>query len=86
MVKVKEAVQRAQTYLPELFQTNSAEDLRLEAVELSDDSRFWSVTFSYRQPDGMLGRIDRDYKTIKLRSEDGEFIGARNEPAAWSLR
>jgi len=86
MVKVKEAVQRAQAYLPEVFQTSAAEDLRLEAVELSDDSRFWTVTFSYRQPGGLLGRIDRDYKTVKLRAEDGEFIGARNEPVAWSVQ
>ena len=78
MVQVKEAVQRAQAYLPDIFQSAEGQDLRLEGVELSDDSRFWMVTFSYAEPGGLLGRIGRDYKTVKLRAEDGELFGARN--------
>jgi hypothetical protein len=78
MVQVKEAVQRAQAYLPDIFQLAEGQDLRLEGVELSDDSKFWTITFSYTEPGGLLGRIGRDYKTVKLRAEDGQFFGARN--------
>lgn len=78
MVQVREAVKKAQTYLPDVFQSAEGQDLRVEGVELSDDSRFWTVTFSYAEPGGLLGRIGREYKTVKLRAEDGEFFGARN--------
>ena len=78
VVQVKEAVQKAKTYLPEVFESAQGKDVRLEGVELTDDARFWTVTFSYSEPSGLLGSIGRDYKTVKLRAEDGEFFGARN--------
>jgi hypothetical protein len=78
VVQVREAVQKAQSYLPDVFQSAEGQDLRLEGVELSDDSRYWTVTFSYAEPGGLLGRIGREYKTVKLRAEDGELFGARN--------
>jgi hypothetical protein len=80
VVQVREAVQRAQTYLPDIFPTAEGQDVRLEGVELSDDTRFWTVTFSYPQR-GLSGALQmgaREYKTVKLRAEDGEFFGARN--------
>lgn len=79
MVQVKEAVQKAQDYLPEVFPDDNRNDLLLEGVELTDDFRFWTITFSYdnNQPN-QLARSLRVYKTIKLRAEDGQFIGARN--------
>jgi hypothetical protein len=40
VVQVKEAVRKAQAYLPDVFQSVEGQDLRLEGVELSDDSRF----------------------------------------------
>ena len=46
-MQVKEAVQRASKYLPEVFETSADKELRLEGVEKSDDGRFWKVTFSY---------------------------------------
>jgi hypothetical protein len=78
MVHVKEAVRKAQAYLPDIFQSAEGQDLRLEGVELSDDSRFWTIIFSYSEPGGLLGRIGREYKSVKLSAEDGEFRGARN--------
>ena len=47
MVQVREAVQKAQTYLPDVFPTAEGKEVRLEGVELSDDAKFWTVTFSY---------------------------------------
>jgi len=85
MVQVREAVKKAQSYVPDIFQSAEGQELLLEGVELSDDSRFWTITFSYAEPGGLLGRIGREYKTVKLRAEDGEFFGARNGVPANSV-
>ena len=76
---VKEAVQRASKYLPEVFDAAQGRELRLEGVEKSDDERFWNVTFSYATRT-RLEESDffRDFKTVRLRDADGEFMGARN--------
>jgi hypothetical protein len=76
MLKVREAIERAQTYLPEVFRDAVGQQLRLEGVELTEDTKFWTITFSYQEPSN--APYGRDYKTVKLRSKDGEFIGARN--------
>jgi hypothetical protein len=79
MLHVKEAVQKAQAYLPEVFGDAPKKDLLLEGVELTDDRKFWKITFSFsskRQND--IYRNMREYRTIKLRAKDGEFYGARN--------
>ena len=77
-MQVKEAVQAASKYLPEVFDTAAGRELRLEGVERTDDGRFWSVTFSYPNGDEGLAALARSYKTVKLRDHNGEFIGARN--------
>ena len=86
MVQLREAVQKAQTYLPDIFPTAEGKEMRLEGVELSDDSKFWIVTFSYdpTRPVDIV-RSQREYKTVKLRAEDGEFFGARNGFSSSSL-
>lgn len=76
MLKVREAIERAQNYLPEVFRDAAGQQLRLEGVELTDDTKFWTITFSYQEPSNSA--YGRDYKTVKLRSKDGEFFGARN--------
>ncbi len=89
MVQVKEAVQRAQAYLPQVFHSAEGQDLRLEGVELTEDAKFWTVTLSYLNPsgpDGLLDPFRRDYKTVKLSADDGQFYGARTEPKAWSVQ
>ncbi len=78
MLRVREAVQRAQEYLPDVFESANGKEMRLEGVELTDDAKFWSVTFSYQVDKTGLGNLGRDYKTVRLRAEDGEFFGARN--------
>ena len=80
MVQVREAVQKAQRYLPDVFPTAKGTEMRLEGVELSDDAKFWIVTFSY-VPTGSVAAVIaniREYKTVKLRAVDGKFYGARN--------
>jgi hypothetical protein len=77
-MEIKEAVQRASKYLPEVFEAAAGRELRLEGVEKTDDSRFWKITFSYASGDSGLAAIDRDYKTVKLRDSDGELMGVQN--------
>ena len=77
-MQVKEAVQKASEYLPEVFETAADKELLLEGVEKTEDSRFWTVAFSYRAGDEGLAMLSRAYKTIKLRDSNGEFVGARN--------
>lgn len=78
MVQVKEAVQKAKSYLPQIFESAEGKDLQLEGVELADNERLWKITFSYDPDPGRLLRSLREYKTITLRAFDGEFLGARN--------
>jgi len=78
-MQVKEAVEKASSYLPEIFDSAQGKELRLEGVEKSEDGRFWKVTFSYDPTIGNpLLRSMREYKTVKLRDDSGEFIGAQN--------
>jgi hypothetical protein len=83
-MQVKEAVEKASQYLPEIFESAQDKELRLEGVEKTDDGQFWKVTFSYsgdsHDAEGrvtLMGRM-REYKTVKLRNDSGEFIGAQN--------
>jgi hypothetical protein len=96
VVQVREAVQKAQTYLPDIFPTAEGKQMRLEGVVLSDDAKFWTVTFSYELTQGeqMIRSLNdlspreyshREYKTVKLRAEDGEFVGASNGLSSSSL-
>jgi hypothetical protein len=77
-MQVKEAVQQASKYLPDVFESAAGRDLRLEGVEKTDDSRFWKITFSYTLGDSGFEALSRDYKTVKLRDSDGEFMGVQN--------
>jgi hypothetical protein len=80
MLEVKEAVKKAKGYLPDLFFESGHQiaDLRLEEVELSDDDKYWAVTFSYLRTDNPGPVSFREYKTIRIRTEHGEFVGVRN--------
>lgn len=77
-MQVKEAVEKARQYLPEIFDSAQDKELRLEGVEKSEDGHFWRVTFSYDPLDGSILKSFREYKTVKLRDDSGEFIGAQN--------
>jgi len=80
MLQVKDAVKRAREYLPELMFDGPRQiaDLRLEEVEISEDERFWAVTFSYLPVDSTSPIPLRQYKTVRIKAIDGEFVGVRN--------
>jgi len=77
-MRVGEAVLAANAGLLEVFPDAQDKELLLEGVEKSDDGRFWQVTFSYSTVAGSHDPLARSYKTVKLRDEDGELMGARN--------
>jgi len=85
MLAVKDAVEKARTYLSELFPEAENESLRLEGAELSDDERFWVVTFSFLETP-VVGKSPatpqfpsiRSYKTARLKADSGELMGIRN--------
>jgi len=77
-MRVGEAVLAARAGLSEVFPDAQDKELLLEGVEKSDDGRFWQVTFSYSTVSGGQDPLARSYKTVKLRDEDGELMGARN--------
>jgi hypothetical protein len=77
-MQIKEAVQQASKYLPDVFDSAAGRELRLEGIEKTEDSRFWTVAFSYALGDSGFEAMSRDYKTVKLRDSNGELIGVRN--------
>jgi hypothetical protein len=80
MLQVQDAVKRAKGYLPGLLFDTSHQiaDVRLEEVELSEDEKFWTVTFSYLPVDITVPLVIRQYKTIRIKAMNGEFVGLRN--------
>lgn len=50
MIDVKQAVQKAQRYIKELYPSEQLVDVLLEEVERTEDDRFWLITLSFSQP------------------------------------
>jgi hypothetical protein len=80
MLQVKDAVKQARAYLPELMfeGPHQIADLRLEEVEISDDDKFWTVTFSYLPVESTSPIPLRMYKTVRIKAMNGDFVGLRN--------
>lgn len=78
MLEVKEAVKVATEYIQTLFTEKQIPELRLEEVELSQDSQFWEVTLSFvvREPTAYLSLGDaarsREYKIFRVNAETGQ--------------
>ena len=86
MLKFKEAVTRSRELLEDV-QPVTPTRVRLEEAELTDDERYWQVTFSYWVPEDNIpdrslpdvsSSIFRKHTMIKVRAEDGELFGVRN--------
>ncbi len=83
MIDVKEAVASARSHFNEVFGA-PAGGVTLEEVELTDDEKFWLVTFGYDRPAtaGSLlaqiaGTVERVFKTVKVDATDGR---------AWAIK
>ncbi|MDQ2925159.1 MAG: hypothetical protein M3R43_06335 [Acidobacteriota bacterium] len=73
MIDVKQAIQKAEQFLPEIFPVPKDVDLLLEGVELTDGGDVWTITLSFKE-----GTFGRAYRTVRIRGTDGQFVGARN--------
>ncbi len=75
MVQLQEAVVSSRKFLLDVFKDEipATHNVTLEGVELTEDMKFWLVTFSYHGP--LSGKR---YMTIKLRAEDGVAFGIKN--------
>jgi hypothetical protein len=100
MIDSKQAVQFAYQKLYELLGTRelaNVEGIELEELELSDDSKYWTVTVSYpvkKTPEGesvpevpeslakfLNSTPKRKWRTLKIDSQDGKLL-AMKVPAA----
>jgi len=85
-MEIKAAIKTARELIPEFFPGAESASLRLEGAEISEDERYWLVTFSFfEQPtaenplkEAMFVMPMRAYKTFKLKVADGGFVGFRN--------
>jgi hypothetical protein len=90
MVEPKTAIQNAKDFILELYKDDRLENFLLEEVEMTDDGKYWLVTFGYdtgRATASDLGaslsafsmrpRFVRDYKQIKVKAEDGQPISMK---------
>ncbi|MEL6778739.1 MAG: hypothetical protein AAFO06_15930 [Cyanobacteria bacterium J06597_16] len=85
MIDAKSAVKFAREYIQSIqdLLDNPLKNLRLEEVELSEDSQYWLVTLGYDNPDKprdlsnmsliapQLARLAREYKVFQVGSDDG---------------
>ena len=49
-IDIREAVRRAKKFAPTLFKSEKLSKLGLEAVERSEDGRYWLVTLGFVRP------------------------------------
>ena len=47
MIDIKEAVKKAHEYITNIYPGDNFKNLYLEEVELSEDEKFWLVTFGF---------------------------------------
>ena len=87
MLKFKDAVVRSRRVLEDVEQVEP-QSVRFEGAELSDDERYWQITFSYWHPNreedrslNLASDLFRKHTTIKLRAQDGELFGVKNVAA-----
>ena len=88
-VTVKDAARAALRFLHDLYEGEPFVDLRLEEIELSDDGKYWSVTYGFTVTERNLGdnpllgslasglRSRRDYKTIAIDAQTGEPLSMK---------
>jgi hypothetical protein len=89
MITFKEAIKAAKDVAADIFDPSELKGLRVEAINLSDDSAFWYVTLGWVASDtrvlnpsntfSMPSRPDiveapRVYKKFKLASDSGQLI------------
>jgi hypothetical protein len=96
-VTVKDAVAKAKDAIRQLFEDSPLKDVALEEIELVSDAgrQRWAVTLGFFRPKavtvkhGAVGSIfqpathieNRDYKTIYIDADSGDFVKMEIRPA-----
>jgi hypothetical protein len=80
-MEIRDAVGVAAKYISEILSVPPAR-LLLEEVELSEDERYWYITFSYptpRDPDDLAVYVTtpRSFKTVKMNASNGRLEAIR---------
>jgi len=83
MIEIKKAVEEAFKYMNSLYE--SLDDLSLEEVELSEDEKYWLITFGFNRLkksnlaiQTLIGdNYERIYKVIKVRSDNGQAVSMK---------
>lgn len=88
MIDVKSAVSKAVSFFGLTHDDQKVGDVRLEEVELTDDSPLsWIVTLSFVRPNALAamhllsGKEDRCYKQFTVLAENGEVRSMKIPPA-----
>ena len=72
-MEVKEATDAAAKYLRNFFP--SANKIKLEEVEITDDDKYWNITLSYVDIEESLGYLPgskKFYKIFKIDTKKGD--------------
>jgi hypothetical protein len=77
-ISVRQATQAATAYLSDLqgWMGGLIDDIRLEEVELSEDSERWYITLSFARPamnQLVPSQVQRDYKIFEVSATTGEI-------------
>jgi len=89
-IDIKDAVQRAKDFAGTLFESEKIEALGLEAVERSDDRRYWLVTLGFTRPHlysrksrggsslvTLEPKTEREYKVFRVDARSGEVAAVK---------
>jgi hypothetical protein len=84
-LKVEEAVKAAIDYLQQLRNhiDPTLKDIRLEEIEVSEDSKYWLITLSFTKPSdrteiplsviaSTLPKYQKEYKTFRVNGNTGK--------------
>ncbi len=77
MIDVSSAISTARLYLESVFGPEGYRNIRLEEAVLSDDDRFWQITFGFdrSQLGGTIWK--KDYKVVKIDAQTGQARGVQ---------
>lgn len=82
MIDAQEAVAISRKNFETFYKSQSVAEVLLEELDLSDDEKFWLVTYSFDwQPTSgtsSIGPGDRRYKVIKLARETGSMLSMKS--------
>ena len=78
MIDVKEAVEKAKTFVQDVVGSDEIRRLTLEEIELSEDAKSWLVTLGLAlvEPYDLLspGRLEKSLKLFRVDRSSGDVL------------